>query len=45
MTAAILKRSTNAHSWLRRLCTIGFTFFLVKGLLWLIAPLLFYYFV
>lgn len=45
MTAAILKGSPNTYSWMRRLGKISFMFFLIKGLLWLIAPLLFYYFV
>lgn len=44
MTAAILKRSLNSKPWMRRLGTFGFLFFFVKGMLWLIAPLLFYYF-
>ena len=30
--------------WLERLGFAGFAFFFVKGLLWLIAPFLFYWF-
>lgn len=39
MTIAIEKSN---HTWLRRVGTLGFTFFLVKGLLWLAAPLVFW---
>ncbi len=35
---------TDAATWLRRVGVIGFLFFLVKGLLWLIVPALIYYF-
>ena len=31
--------------WLRRIALGGFWFFLAKGLLWLAAPLVFYYFI
>jgi hypothetical protein len=30
------------HAWIRRVGAIGFTFFLVKGLLWLAAPFVFW---
>ena len=30
--------------WLERLGMAGFAFFFIKGLLWLIAPFLFYWF-
>ena len=35
----------DSHKWLKRAGKIGFWFFLVKGLLWLAAPLVFYYIV
>ncbi|MBK8809761.1 MAG: alanyl-tRNA synthetase [Acidobacteria bacterium] len=31
-------------TWLKRVGVIGFLFFLIKGLLWLIVPALIYYF-
>ncbi len=31
------------HKWLKRAGVFGFWFFFIKGLLWLAAPLLFYY--
>jgi hypothetical protein len=30
-------------SWLRRAGLFGFWFFMIKGILWLAAPLVFYY--
>lgn len=30
--------------WLERLGMVGFAFFFIKGLLWLVAPFLFYWF-
>ena len=30
-------------SWLKRAGLLGFWFFLIKGLLWMAAPLVFYY--
>ena len=33
--------TTTPQAWLRRFGAIGFTFFLVKGLLWLAAPFVF----
>ena len=45
MTAATLKQTLNTNPWMRRLGTYGFLFFFVKGLLWLTAPLVFYFFV
>jgi hypothetical protein len=32
-----------ATSWLRRVGVVGFLFFLIKGLLWLIIPAVIYY--
>ena len=43
MTTATCKLAFQNKPWLRRLGTFGFMFFLVKGLLWLIAPLLVYF--
>ena len=37
-------RSPTHPRWLRRAGAISFWFFLIKGLLWLSAPLLFYAF-
>jgi hypothetical protein len=31
------------HRWLKRAGLYGFWFFLAKGILWLVAPLVFYY--
>jgi hypothetical protein len=31
------------HSWLRRAGIFGFWFFLIKGILWMAAPLAFYF--
>lgn len=42
VTAAARKRI--CPLWLRRLGVAGFVFFLVKGLLWLIVPVLIYFF-
>jgi len=42
MTAATVNLALDKKPWLRRLGTWGFMFFLVKGLLWLAAPFLFY---
>lgn len=33
------------RKWLRRAGAFGFWFFLIKGLLWLAAPLVFYFFI
>ena len=33
-------RQTNSRSWLKRLGAIGFLFFLIKGLLWILIPLM-----
>lgn len=41
-TTAVRKRI--GPLWLRRLGITGFVFFLVKGLLWLIVPVLIYFF-
>lgn len=38
---ALANRNT---AWLRRLGAAGFLFFLVKGLLWLVAPFVFLWF-
>ncbi len=40
-TAALIDPQTHArHPWLRRLGAAGFAFFLIKGLLWIILPIL-----
>ena len=44
MTAATLKNAFD-KPWVRRLGTFSFMFFLIKGLLWLAAPLIFYFFI
>jgi len=31
------------HMWLKRAGLFGFWFFFIKGILWLAAPLVFYY--
>ena len=43
MSAAVVNTPAKRH-WLERLGMAGFTFFFIKGLLWLIAPFLFYWF-
>lgn len=35
---SFLSRSTLRFPWLRRLAQLGFWFFLIKGLLWLLIP-------
>ena len=42
---AITKNTTPASraKWLKRAGTAGFWFFLIKGLLWLAAPFVFYF--
>lgn len=39
------KRSANSHeqTWLQKLGILGALFFLIKGLLWLIVPILLVY--
>ncbi len=34
---------TDSHKWLKRAGVFGFWFFLIKGTLWLAAPLFFYW--
>ena len=41
MTAATIGAIAH-HPWLRRFGKLGFLFFLIKGLLWLAAPFIFY---
>ena len=43
MSDAVTNAPARRH-WLERLGMAGFTFFFIKGLLWLIAPFLFYWF-
>ena len=38
-----MSMSLNSNSVLRRIGTAAFLFFLVKGLLWIVAPFLFMY--
>ena len=35
--------ATERHGWLKRVGQLGFWFFLIKGLFWLIAPLTIYF--
>ena len=43
MTAITVNRTPgNRSKWLKRAGIAGFWFFLIKGLLWLAAPLVFY---
>jgi hypothetical protein len=43
MTAITVNRTPGKHSkWLKRAGIAGFWFFLIKGLLWLAAPFVFY---
>ena len=42
MTVASLKSKLIRSPWLQRVGMVGFLFFLVKGLLWLAVPLIFY---
>ncbi|MEO1247629.1 MAG: hypothetical protein AAFX56_18285 [Pseudomonadota bacterium] len=43
MSAADIRLSAGANNWIKRLGWAGFLFFAVKGLLWLAAPLVFYW--
>ena len=43
MSAAVTNAPVKSR-WLERLGMAGFAFFFLKGLLWLIAPFLFYWF-
>ena len=36
-------RSQQPSTWLKRAGLVGFWFFFIKGLLWLIAPVFFYF--
>lgn len=38
-----LKNNKRIKDWLKRLGAAGFLFFLIKGLLWIIVPLLLVY--
>ncbi len=38
------KRKLSAKDWIKRFGFLGFMFFLIKGLLWLIVPALIAYF-
>ena len=38
MIKSITTAAPHSANWLRRLGALGFTFFLVKGLLWLAVP-------
>ncbi len=35
----------DSRKWLKRAGVVGFWFFFIKGLLWLAAPLVFYFFI
>lgn len=44
MNATIIDMSTDSRrKWLKRAGMAGFWFFLIKGLLWLAAPFVFYF--
>ena len=43
MSTAVVNAGAKRR-WLERLGMAGFAFFFLKGLLWLIAPFLFYWF-
>ncbi len=44
MTATATGATTNDKSkWLKRAGVVGFWFFFIKGLLWLAAPVFFYF--
>ena len=45
MTAISPTLDARPPLWLRRIAIGGFWFFLAKGLLWLAAPFVFYFFV
>jgi hypothetical protein len=45
MTAINMTLAPRQALWLRRIALGGFWFFLGKGLLWLAAPLVFYFFI
>lgn len=40
---ATFSTSNDKRKWLKRAGTIGFWFFFIKGMLWVAAPLMFYY--
>ncbi len=41
-TINVMRQRYTESTWLRRLGAASFTFFLLKGLLWLAAPIFFY---
>lgn len=43
-TKEISKEKNAKTKWLKRFGVLGFLFFLIKGLLWLIVPAVIYYF-
>ncbi len=43
MSAAALTGARGNPAWLRRIAAMGFWFFLIKGILWLAAPVVFYH--
>lgn len=43
MTMTATHSATGRQKWLKRAGAIGFWFFLVKGILWMAAPLVFYH--
>lgn len=43
MSSVIVDARTQSTSWIKRFGVIGFTFFFVKGLLWMAAPVVFYH--
>jgi len=46
MTAMTVNMSpTEKRRWLKRAGAIGFWFFMIKGLLWLAAPFVFYLYI
>ena len=43
MSAAALTAARGNPAWLKRIAALGFWFFLIKGILWLAAPVVFYH--
>ncbi len=42
-TTSAISAPIEQHKWLKRAGAFGFWFFLIKGILWMAAPLVFYY--
>ena len=44
-STAAISTTVDNRKWLKRAGIVGFWFFLIKGILWLAAPLVFYFLV